>query len=80
MTSKKAIAAYLKKKPTMNVNIINFIENYPIQSIQKIGNSVVVKGMSDRNWVYVSSESVNELKMIQREMTSEERNFAVIED
>ncbi len=80
MASKKAILEYLKGNPIENSNIIHFIENYPIRSLEKIGNSVVAKGTSDRDWVYISSKSSLELKMIQNHLTAQDCNFAIIED
>lgn len=79
MTSKN-ILEYLKENPIENANIIHFIESYPVHSLEKIGNSVVAKGTSDRDWVYISSKSSLELKMIQNHLTAQDCNFAVIED
>jgi hypothetical protein len=80
MSTKKEILRYLKKSSAVNANIINFIENYPIHSIEQVGNSVIIKGTSDRDWVYISSTSSMELKMIKSKLHDTDRNFAVIED
>ncbi len=80
MNSKKAIIEYLMKNPSGNANIIHFLENYPVYSIEKVGDSVVAKGTSDRDWVYISSASSKELKIIKNKLTKQDRNFAIIED
>ena len=66
------------KNKSNNLNIINFIENYPIQYIEQIGDSVIVKGRSDRNWVYISSKSEEELKVLKQQLDYNDKNFAVI--
>jgi hypothetical protein len=63
-----------------NVNIINFIENYPIYYIEKVGNSVIVKGTSDKNWIYISSKSEEELRIIKSRLNYNDKSFAVIEE
>jgi len=63
-----------------NINIINFIEDYQIQYIGEIGGSVLVKGASDRNWVYISSKSEEELKIIKSRLDYKDKSFAIIEE
>ncbi|MBU3183625.1 hypothetical protein [Clostridium estertheticum] len=63
MDQKNKILEFLIKNKIDNINIINFIENYPICHLEQIGDSVIVKGTSDRNWVYISSKSEEELKI-----------------
>ncbi|WP_446896953.1 GNAT family N-acetyltransferase [Clostridium sp. LBM24168] len=74
------ILDYLRKDPVKNINMISFIENYPVYYADKIGYSVIVKGKSDRNWIYISSKSSWELKNIREKLDSNDRYFAVIED
>lgn len=80
MNQKNDILEYLKKNETDNINIINFIESYPIHYIEKIGKSVLVKGVSDRNWIYISSKSDEELKIIKSKLDNNDKSFAIIED
>lgn len=80
MDEKKEILGYLKKNEACNANIINFIENYPIYYIEREGNSVIAKGISDRPWVYISSTSSEELRVIKNKLSSDDRNFAIVED
>jgi GNAT superfamily N-acetyltransferase len=74
------VLEYLKKNKADNINIINFIENYPIHYMERIGNSVCIKGVSDRNWIYISSKSSKELELIKNKLDSSDKNFAIIED
>lgn len=80
MKQKNKIIEFLIKDQVNNINIINFIENYPIYYIEKVGNSVIVKGKSDRDWVYISSKSEEELKIIKSMLNNEDKNFAIIEE
>ena len=80
MNHKNGIIEFLKKDELKNLNIINFIENNPIYFIEKIGNSVIAKGISDKVWIYISSRSEDELKIIKKRLDNDDKNFAVIED
>lgn len=80
MNQKGEITEFLIENKIDNINIINFIENYPIHHIEKIGGSVLVKGTSDRNWIYISSKSEEELKIIKSTLNNNDKNFAVIEE
>ena len=63
-----------------NICIINFIKNNQILSIDIIGNSVLVRGVSDRRWVYVSCKDKDELLIIKKKLINEDDNFASIDD
>lgn len=80
MNPKNEILDFLKKNPISNINIINFIENYPIHYIEKIGDSVLVKGTSDQNWIYISSNSEADLKKIKDSLDTNDKSFAAIEE
>lgn len=80
MVNINEILEFLKQNEEMNANIINFIKNYPIHYAERIGNSVLIKGTSDRRWVYISSRSQNELKELMERLDDEDKNFAIIED
>lgn len=80
MDYKNNILDFLKENEIENLNIINFIENYPIHFIERVGNSILVKGTSDRNWVYISSNSEEELEIIKNRLDINDKNFAIIED
>lgn len=80
MSSKKEILEYLKKNQCDNLNIINFIEGYPIHHFERVGDSVFIKGTSDRKWIYISSKCKKELQLIKDKLTKEDKCFAIIED
>lgn len=79
MISKKSIIDFLHKDRIKNINIINFIENNSIHYIKRIGDSVIVKGRSDEDWVYISSLSEEESKLLLEECKSDEF-FVIIDD
>ncbi|SFC50904.1 GNAT family N-acetyltransferase [Clostridium uliginosum] len=80
MNQKTEIIEFLIKDEINNINIINFIEDYPIYYIEKIDDSVIVKGTSDKNWIYISSKSEEELKIIKSRLDNNDKNFAAIEE
>lgn len=80
MISKKEALSILGRDKINNVNMINFIESYPIYYIEKSAESLVIKGVSDRPWVYIACKSENELKLIKSRLNSDDKNFAVIEN
>lgn len=70
----------LKRDKTNNIGIINFIKNNRIYGVDIIGNSVLVRGESDRRWVYISCHYRTELNIIKNKLTGEDDNFAAIDD
>lgn len=80
MNQQNKIIEFLKKDEINNINIINFIENYPISYIERVGDSVVAKGTSDKDWIYISSKSKEELEFIKSKLKHSDKNFAVIEE
>lgn len=80
MYSKNKILKCLEKDKIRNINIINFINEYPISSIDVISHSMLVRGTSDKNWVYISSSSSKEFKTLINKLDNNDKFFAVIED
>ena len=70
----------IEKDELRNINILNFISMNPVLRIEKIGNSILVRGASDRLWVYISSTSQDELKMLAEKLDSGDNHLAAIED
>ena len=70
----------LKKDRERNINILNFIETYGHQSYESVGNSVLLRGVSDRPWVFISTDSQSELTQLAARLTKEDIYFAAIED
>ena len=54
----------LQTDPVRNSSIIGFIKNNPISIILSEGESFLVKGSSDREWIYISSKDKEELKQL----------------
>ena len=80
LNQKNKIIEVLMKNEINNINVINFIENYDIQYTEQIGDSVIVKGTSDRNWIYISSKSEEELKILKNRLDCKDKNFVIIEE
>lgn len=77
---KKKIITVLNQDRVRNINMINFIKQYPINSIHRVGNSILVRGTSDRTWIYISSNETIEFHEIIQLLTEEDEYFAIIED
>lgn len=74
-----AILRYLQAKEKENPSIVNFAENYPVTCAEKIGGSVLIKGSSDHDWVYIYGGSEEELESIDCMLGADDRYFAAIE-
>jgi len=75
----QAAMKILEENLPYNISIINFIKNNNIYNIEVIDNSVIVRGESDRRWVYISSKSENELTAVIESLSKEDENFASID-
>lgn len=74
------IIEVLEKDRIRNVNLINFIRDNRVNSAEIVGDSVLIRGFSDRPWVYISSKSQDEINEIRQKLTETDKCFAVIED
>ena len=54
----------LQKDKVRNINFINFIQSYPIHTFDSVGDSVLIRGRSDEEWVYISSKSEDEFRQL----------------
>ena len=70
----------LKENEVENQSIINFIEHNPIFSVEISGKSILVRGLSDQAWIYISSKNKDELKELVKKLTREDKYFAAIDD
>ncbi len=70
----------LCKDPLRNVNQYRFLENYPLNDAVIIGNSVMIKAKSDRDWVMFSSNDEMELVQLLTFLNEDDKNFAFIEE
>jgi len=78
--SLQKIIKSLEKDKFKNVNILNFIDNNTNISTELFGESVLVRGTSDRDWIYISSSKENELQLIKSKLTEQDKNFGAIEE
>ena len=80
LTILNSVIQILEKDRPNNISIINFIKNNKIFSADIIGNSVLVRGESDRRWVYISCKDKDELSVIISKLGKDDENFASIDD
>lgn len=71
---------FLRKDRPRNINIINFIKNYPVSTFDRRGDSALIRGKSDEDWVYISSESLGEFMGLLEGLDDRDKCFAVLED
>jgi 8-oxo-dGTP diphosphatase len=74
------ILEILSKDKVRNINIINFIKSYPVYSAEIKGDSILIRGKSDENWVYISSESQEEFNFLASKLNDKDEYFAIAED
>ena len=74
------ILIFLSRDRIKNLNIIGFAQKNEIVSIEKTGNSVLLRGISDRLWTYISCYTADELLQVINKLNDNDRNFAVLED
>jgi 8-oxo-dGTP diphosphatase len=72
--------ALLGQDEIRNANMICFMRNYPVESVERIGDSLLVRGVSDRRWVYMSSSDKKELDVLVKRLAKDDLSFAAIED
>jgi len=76
----KEILNYLYKDRIKNLNMINFIRGYGIDFYSESGDSILIKGKSDKQWIYISSKSESEYRELFGEFEPEDKYIAVAED
>ena len=74
------IIKLLRKDHLQNVNILNFVEDNPITGLFSKGSSILIKGISDKEWTYISSNNETEFALLLNILTGTNINFAVAED
>jgi|GEM_PF-104929 len=70
----------LSSDPFRNVNITQFLKSYPAYSFDRVGDSVLIRGTSDEDWIYISSGSEEEFGRLIEGLDEEDKCFAVLED
>ncbi|MEJ2617552.1 MAG: GNAT family N-acetyltransferase [Ignavibacteriaceae bacterium] len=70
----------LEQDKINNISIINFIKNNRLLSVDIVGNSVLIRGKSDRVWIYISSNNKDELNNIKTKLSNDDVNFGATDD
>ena len=70
----------LERDKINNISIINFIKNNRLLSVDIIGNSVMIRGISDRVWIYISCNNNDELNIIKNKLSDEDVHFGATDD
>lgn len=76
----ESIKNFLRQDIIKNINLLYFMENYPVSYILRYENSVLMRGESDHCWTYISSGRMDEFSEIIKKLKTEDKYFAVIED
>lgn len=71
---------FIKENIKTNLSLLSFIEENPIYSAERAGNSVLVRGVNDYAWTYIESNDEEELKVLLKKLTPEDNYFAAIPD
>ncbi len=70
----------LEKDKINNIGIINFLKNNLILNIDILNESVLVEGISDFKWVYISCKDKDNLKVIKDKLKKDDNNFAFVDE
>lgn len=76
----RAIMEILAREPIRNASLLNFARDYPVLSVETAGESVLVRGVSDHVWTFISSASREEFKALAARLTGADEYFAMLED
>jgi 8-oxo-dGTP diphosphatase len=80
MDTIEASLKILEADVPINISLINFLKYNQILNVEIIDNSVIARGLSDRRWVYISCNNMEELSLIKNKLNKEDDNFASIDD
>jgi 8-oxo-dGTP diphosphatase len=74
------IKSFLLEDPVRNCNILYFLQDNVITGYQSCGYSLLVTGISDRDWTYFSSANQNEFNNLLSYIIPGSNNFAAVEE
>lgn len=80
MELNKEVQRILNLDPVRNTNISCFIKSNKVIGYEVIGESVMIRGISDREWVLFSSKDESEFRNLLLNLKDSSINFAVIND
>jgi len=75
-----ALTDLLETDRIRNLSLLGFIESSTASEYHKVGGSVLLRGVSDRSWILISSDSPGELQQLVESLTDEDQYFAAVED
>jgi len=61
-------------------HVLNFFEDYPVLELRIAGDSALVRGASDREWLYTISNNPREFEDLIATLSEADRSFAAVED
>jgi len=79
MNEKIKVTKHLEQDKIRNLSLLYFMQNNPIIYIKKINSSVVLKGTSDQDWIFISSSQPEELEIILDSFNETDKYFASLE-
>lgn len=71
---------HLLKDDITNMSTIGFVSENPVSAILREGESVLIKGISDEEWIYIFSKNENELRVLLDQLINKDIFFASVED
>lgn len=74
------VIQHLLKDEITNMSILGFVSENPITAVIWEGNSVLVKGISDEEWIYIFSKDEVELRKLLNHLNEKDIFFASVED
>lgn len=80
LLNKQEILDILYKDRIHNLNMINFVKSYNIDIFLQSGDSVLIRGKSDKPWIYISSKSEQEFRDLFSQLGEDDKYIAVVED
>lgn len=76
----REILDQLQSNPTLNLPVIGFFENYPLEKHIVYNKSMILTGTSDHNWAYLSVPESNDLIPLLEIFDFESLYFANVEE
>jgi len=79
MNEKHKITKHLEQERLRNISLLYFMQNNPVRYLKKINESVILKGTSDQDWIFISSNQPDELEIILDSFSETDKYFASLE-
>lgn len=76
---KRVLIECLKKNPKVNGSILYFLKHYEVDDWKIIGDNVLMRGKSDKEWVFISVINESGFSQLLPFITPADKNFSLIE-